>query len=356
MLGPRMLLRLVVAVALALLATALVPPSAFAASRSHDVTPVSGSRHYLVYVQQAYRSGKPVGHATLMYTRAHGKPHRIAKVRGWSVDRVRQAGPMVLYPAAAGAAWQWRNLRTGDSGTIPSAVRLPGTPPADWSTTGHVVQAAPNGWIVVRDALTPGATPPAGGQYWLQRTDGSLTPFAAPSSGSVADRPSDSLIAWDGGVRSGAPAGASVMRFDEPGVYQQLGASGDVLRCASANRSAVACAAFGSPGFLGFRVYDADSGDLLLEQTGHCANDWPFTPGARFAVVGRGLAWVTTAYGTCGAHRLMIETGAGKVAEHSGRWSHPVAALGGVAVSMARRGAAKIVLFTSAHHHRTIAR
>lgn len=382
MLGTRTLLRSLAAtlvLAASLTAGSGVSTAQAASPAVHEVSVVSGSEHYLIYqatVSRRRHDGSVDETSTLFYATKHGKPHKLAVGTWWSDLTVHQAGPMVLFAVGNGAwsqvQWHWRNLDTGQSGAFPAVVPLPGTPPQGWATTGHVVEAAPDGWVLTRDVApsTPSAEMAATDGFYLQHTDGTITPLGAPPAGTTPDHPSSALLPFDGGAREGQTAGASLMSFATPGASVPLGRPGDLMHCRSASTTRVACASYGLPAsgtrYRGIHVYDAAGADVL-DADSRCAVDSYDHADAPFALLGNGLAWVTanrhgTAWGTygkhCATHRLVVRTAAGNLVHEPGTYvAHPVAALGGVVVGNLAPGPAsstKLVLFTSAHHHRTL--
>ncbi|WGL53174.1 hypothetical protein P5P86_04955 [Nocardioides sp. BP30] len=346
------------------------------ASTFREVNILSGSPSYLVYETVAtriHRNGSRTSTATLSYIAARGKPHALATGVSWTGRSVLQAGSTVVYadPSVRGD-WRWRDLSTGASGSVPAQVRLPGTAPHGWAGTGHVVAAAPDGWILTRDivASTPSAQIAPTDGFFLQHADGAITALGVPARGSTANATSSALVAFDAGYREGQTRGASLMTFASPGSYVPLGPVGSLLHCASASATRVACAEYDQTSkrlaYQGIAVFDA-AGHTVLRETNRCAVDSYASAQGPYALFGKGLAWVSAhrsggLWGGkgrhCATHRLIVRTAAGRLVHEPGRYvGNPVAALGGVVVGNQAAGPAsssELVLFTSAHHHRTL--
>jgi hypothetical protein len=160
------------------------------------------------------------------------------------------------------------------------------------------------------------------------------------------------------------------MSFASPGAYVPLGRADQLLHCRSAVATRVACAVYDTTSkggaFRGIRVFDA-AGQVILDEHSRCAVDSYNSAEGPYALLGSGLAWVTanrsgTVWGGkgrhCETHRLLVRKASGKLVTEPGRYSgNPVAAFGGVVVGNDATGPAsstKLVLFTSAHHHRTV--
>lgn len=339
----------------------------------HEVSAISGSEHYLVYQSSVARhrhDGSLKQTSTLFYTTKHGKPHQLAVGTGWNDTSVYQAGAMVVFVNEPGPGWRWRNLDTGANGSFPEQVALPGTPPHGWANTGHVVAAAPDGWVLTRDVVpsTPSAEFAPTDGFYLQHTDGTVTALGTPPTPSTPSHPSSTLLPFDGGFREGQTGGAALMSFATPGVYVPLGRPGDLMHCRSASTNRVACATYrlaaAGMRYRGLHVYDTTGADVL-DAASSCAVD--DNSGSPFALLGKGLAWVTgnrsgSVWGTygqhCDSHRLVVRTAAGKLVHEPGRYvAQPVSAFGGIVVGNLAPGPAgstRLVLFTSAHHHRTL--
>lgn len=374
MLGTRRLLRglaATVVLAASLTAVSGVSTAEGASPAVHEVSVLSGSEHYVVYQKRVWRprhNASPDSTATLFYATKHGKPHKLAVGSYWTTGSVYQAGAMVVFLSEPGSGWRWRNLDTGATGSFARDVPLPGTPPYGWASTGHVVGAAPDGWVLTRNLVPTTAMAPNDG-FFLQHTDGTIVPLGTPSGGTKLDHASSTFLPFDGGDREGQTAGASLMSFATPGVYQLLGQPGELMHCRSASATRVACASYDTSAALkygGIRVYDTSGASVLSAGT-RCAVDSYNASMAPFALLGKGLAWVTakrhgTGWGNygqhCATHRLVVRTAAGKLVHEPGTYvAQPVSALGGVVVGNLAPGPAsstKLVLFTSAHHHRTL--